>query len=132
MHHHARIDRRQHSALGLRHAQLRIDHRIGMQRAVHRREQRVNALARLRGNHYFAARLQAIALMRAQQIDFVQHFNARLAQRLKLAQHLLHLCLLLVAIGRRGVSHMQQHLGLLHFLERGAKAGDQRMRKGCG
>ena len=75
------------------------------------------------------ARCQAFALMRVEQVDLVQHFNARLAERLQFAEHLFHLRLLLLAVGRGGVAHVQQHLGLLHFFKRGAKAGDQRVRQ---
>ena len=42
---------------------------------------------------------EPFALMRVEQIDLVQHFNARLAQRLELAEHFLHLRLLFFAVG---------------------------------
>ena len=52
-----------------------------------------------------------------------------LPRRFQLAQNLLHLRLLLLAVGRGRVAHVQQHLGLRHLFQRGAEAGDQRVRQ---
>ena len=101
--HHSGLDHRQHRALLLRNAQLRREDRIGVERPVDRFQQRVHAFAAARRDGHFAGATlfccEALALVRVQQVDLVQHFDARLAERIQFAQHLFHLRLLFFAIG---------------------------------
>ena len=50
-----------------------------------------------------------------------------LREAFELAEDLLDLSLLLLAIGGGGVAHVEQHLGLRDLFERGAEAGDKRV-----
>ena len=64
-----------------------------------------------------------------EQVDFVEDFDARLGERIKLAENLFDLNLLLFAVGGGGVADVEKYLGLGNFFKRGAKAGDERVRQ---
>jgi len=64
-----------------------------------------------------------------QQIDLVEHFDARLGQTFELIENFFHLSFLFVAVGGGGVTDVEQHLGLCDFFKRSAEAGDQRVRQ---
>ena len=72
---------------------------------------------------------QRRALVLRQQINLVQNFDAGLGERFELAENFFDLRFLLFAIGGGSVANVEEHLGLRNLFERGAKAGDQRVRQ---
>ena len=96
-----------------------------------------NAFAGERGERYRAftfwtevrACSERRALVCGEQIDFVEDLDARLGERVELAENFFDLRLLLFAVGGGGVADMKQQLGLRDLFERGAEAGDERVRQ---
>ncbi len=124
MHRHPRVNGGQHCALPLRNGKLPLNQRIGKERPINasssafipspvRAETSTSPLAMLRSSSPVRSPSPSRSILFSTSI--------RGLPSVPLGQHLLHLRLLLLAIGRCGVPHMQQHFSLLHLLERGAK-----------
>ena len=73
--------------------------------------------------------LQSRAFFGRKQVDLVQHLEDGLVLDVKLRKDRFNLLLLLVEQRAGGVADVQQHLGALHLFERGAEAGDERVRQ---
>jgi len=143
---HAGFDSCEGSAFVLGDAELGFDDGVGVESGVDGLEQGFEAFAGEGGERDLGtftvgsgagaggaftfwtgvcAREQGRALIFWEQVDFVEHFDARLGETFKLAENFFDLRLLFFAVGGRGVADVEQHLGLRHFFERGAEAGDQ-------
>src|SRR5580704_16403868 len=110
--------------------EMQMQERVDGHRLINLAEKRFEPLAGKAGDaRGIVVAVYGCDLLGSELINFVKDVQARPVRDAKSLQNFFHFRVLLGVVRVRDVSHLQDQCGLLHFLQRSAKRGDEPWRK---